>query len=127
MKMKRYRVLGLLASVLLFGSASAGAETEQEQIVSFDEEEVEVRIDSEFDYWPVSKLGTLPISILAEDDSNFVQIDTGEHGIIWVSLSYVTTAGQQSMKKNCQVQQISESSGRRQFSARGVGESCASR
>lgn len=115
---------GVIFSILLASVASSIAEVVHKQVIAFDDEEVEVRVGSEFDYWPASRLGTPPIPILSTDESNFVQIDAGEHGLVWVSLSYVTTDGQRSIKKKCKVQQTYITGGKRQFSARGVGEEC---
>ncbi|MFQ5642550.1 MAG: hypothetical protein ACE5FQ_02510 [Thiogranum sp.] len=94
------------------------------QIESFDDEEVEVRVNGEIDYWPAARLGALPIPILKQDDSNFVRINTPGDGPVWVSLSYVTTNHQAALKKNCQSQKLAQLEDKKQFGVRGVGESC---
>ena len=94
------------------------------RIVSFDDEEVEVRVNGEIDYWPAGRLGPPPIAILAKDSSNFVKIDTHDSGFVWVSLSYVTTDHQAMLKKNCQSQQLARGEDKKQFGVRGIGESC---
>ena len=94
------------------------------QIISFDDEEVEVRVDGEIDYWPAARLGQPPIVILEKDTKSFVKIDTPDNGAVWVSLSYVTTHHQATLKKNCQSQQLAQSVDKQQFGVRGIGESC---
>ena len=109
---------------LLFTAQSLHADSGFGQIVSFDDEEVEIRANGEIDYWPANRLGQPPITILEKDSSNFVKIDTANNGTVWVSLSYVTTNQQAALKKNCQSQQIARSENKKQFGIRGIGESC---
>lgn len=109
---------------ILFAAQSLHAENSLGQIVSFDDEEVEVRVNGEIDYWPANRLGQPPITILEKDNSNFVRIDNANKGAVWVSLSYVTTNQQAALKKNCQSQQIASSESKKQFGIRGIGESC---
>ncbi|MDX2477840.1 MAG: hypothetical protein QNL05_10815 [Gammaproteobacteria bacterium] len=108
----------------IFAAQSLQADSSYGQIVSFDDEEVEIRVNGEIDYWPANRLGQPPIAILAKDSSNFVKIDTADNGMVWVSLSYVTTNQQAALKKNCQSQQIASNENKKQFGIRGIGESC---
>lgn len=108
----------------LFVAQSLQADSGLGRIVSFDDEEVEVRVNGEIDYWPVARLGQPPINILEKDSSNFVRIDTTDNGAVWVSLSYITTDHQAALKKNCQSQQLASSEDKKQFGVRGIGESC---
>lgn len=112
-----------LALLLMLSFQTSIAENVGSNIISFDDEEVEVRVNDDFDYWPASKLGKPPIKILDIDDSNFAKIKTSS-GEVWVSLSYVTTDEQAAMKKNCQSQQLAQSGSKKQFGVRGIGESC---
>ena len=108
----------------LFVAQSLQADSGLGRIVSFDDEEVEVRVNGEIDYWPIDRLGQPPITILEKDSSNFVRIDSADSVAVWVSLSYVTTDHQAALKKNCQSQQIARSEDKKQFGVRGIGESC---
>ncbi len=112
-------LLGLLVAPQFLQAASGLG-----QIESFDDEEVEVRVNGEIDYWPAGRLGALPIAILEQDASNFVRINTPGDGPVWVSLSYVTTNHQSTLKKNCQSQKLAQLEDKKQFGVRGVGESC---
>ena len=111
-------LLGLTATLVLRAGDGVG------QIISFDDEEVEVRVNGEIDYWPSARLGQPPIDILEKDSKSFVKIDTPDSGPVWVSLSYVTTHQQATLKKNCQSQQLAQSEDKQQFGVRGIGESC---
>lgn len=124
MFVKRLHSIFTLLIAVLFASLTTYAGNDLGKIVSFDDEEVEVRVDGEIDYWPIEKLGKPPITILEKDSSNFVRIKLDGKGDVWVSLSYVTTDQQVAMKKNCQSQQIAQSGNKKQFGVRGIGESC---
>jgi hypothetical protein len=124
MFIKQLHITGAILVGLLLVAQSLHADNHFGQIVSFDDEEVEVRVNGEIDYWPANKLGKLPISILEKDDSNFVRINTAGKEAVWVSLSYVTTTEQAALKKNCQSQQLAMSESKRQFGVRGIGEAC---
>lgn len=124
MFIKQLQITGVILAGLLFAAQSLHADNRFGQIESFDDEEVEVRVNGEIDYWPASRLGKLPIPILEKDNSNFVRINTAGKEAVWVSLSYVTTSQQKALKKNCQSQQLAMSESKRQFGARGIGEAC---
>ncbi|MFV2004241.1 MAG: hypothetical protein ACC650_03500 [Gammaproteobacteria bacterium] len=109
---------------IFFAVQPVHAESNLGQIVSFDDEEVEVRFNGEIDYWPTNRLGKPPITILEKDSSNFVRIKTADKAAVWVSLSYVTTNHQTALKKNCQSQKLAQSENKKQFGIRGIGESC---
>lgn len=111
-----------LLGFLLFAQ-SLQAENNLGQIISYDDDEVEVRVNGEIDYWPVAKLGSLPLTIMEKDDSNFVKITVAGGGTVWVSLSYVTT-NEPTLKKNCQSQKLATNESKKQFGARGIGEAC---
>lgn len=117
-------VSSFFLAALSMNSLPVWADNKFGQIVSFDDEEVEVKVNDEIDYWPASKLGKPPISILAKDSSNFVKINTAGHGAVWVSLSYVTTDQQKAMQKNCQSQKLAQNENKKQYGIRGIGESC---
>ena len=124
MFIKQLRIVGVVLAGYLFIMPPLMAEKDLDMIVSFDDEEVEVRINGEIDYWSIAKLGKMPITILEKDSSNFVRIKIADKKMVWVSLSYVTTNQQAALKKNCQSQQISMVESKKQFGARGIGESC---
>ncbi len=121
---KQLQLTGAILAGILFAAQSLHAGNSFGQIESFDDEEVEVRVNGEIDYWPASRLGKLPITILEKDNSNFVRIKTAGKEAVWVSLSYVTTSQQKALKKNCQSQQLAMSESKRQFGVRGIGEAC---
>ena len=121
---KRLSVVLIVLFAGFFVAQAGFADSKLGKIVSFDDEEVEVRINDEFDYWPASKLGALPITILEKDSSNFVRIKTADGVAVWVSLSYVTTDQQTVLKKSCQSQQLAQSANKKQYGIRGIGESC---
>ncbi|MBL4712596.1 MAG: hypothetical protein JKX75_08900 [Gammaproteobacteria bacterium] len=121
---KRLRVVLIILLGNLLTAQTGLADSHLGKIVSFDDEEVEVKVKGEFDYWPASKLGTLPITILEKDSSNFVRIKSSNGAIVWVSLSYVTTDQQAAMKTSCQSQQLAQNANKKQYGVRGIGESC---
>ena len=121
--LKKYFYVPLFISLVIMLVNQSVIADGGSRIISFDDEEVEVRVNGDFDYWPADKLGTPPIDILDKDDSNFVKIKAAS-GEVWVSLSYVTTDEQAAMKKNCQSQQLAQSGSKKQFGVRGIGESC---
>ena len=121
--LKKYFYVPLFISLVIMLANQSVIADGGSRIISFDDEEVEVRVNGDFDYWPAHKLGTPPIDILDKDDSNFVKIKAAS-GEVWVSLSYVTTDEQAAMKKNCQSQQLAQSGSKKQFGVRGIGESC---
>ena len=124
MIIKQLHITGFILAGFLFAAQPLSADNGLGQIVSFDDEEVEVRVNGEFDYWPASRLGKLPIAILEKDSNNFVRIKTADKAAVWVSLSYVTTNQQAVLKKNCQSQQLAQNATKKQYGVRGIGESC---
>ena len=124
MAAKKLYAASIILSGLLFTALPLLADNGLGQIISFDDEEVEVRVNGEIDYWPSTKLGQLPIDIQEKDSSNFVRINAADNTSVWVSLSYVTTKKQDALKKNCQSQQLASSASKKQFGIRGIGESC---
>jgi hypothetical protein len=110
--------LGLCFTRIVYADNNLG------QIVSFDDEEVEVRVNGEIDYWPTSRLSKLPISIQEKDSNNFVRIKAADNTDVWVSLSYATTDQQTALKKNCQSQKLAQGGNKKQYGIRGIGESC---
>mgnify|MGYP001817301906 CR=1 FL=1 len=102
----------------------AVAENIPSSIVSFDDSEVEVRKDGNFDYLSIDDFPALPLKVHEKDSKGFLLVDTKDGGTVWVSPSYVTTDTLRDMKKNCQQQKVAQQRDKRQYGVRGVGEGC---
>lgn len=93
-------------------------------IVSFDDSEVEVIKDGDFDYLSIDDFPALPLKVHDKDSKGFLLVNTKDGGTVWVSPSYVTTDTLRDMKKNCQPQKVAQQSDKRQYGVRGVAEDC---
>ena len=109
----------LVAGVSMFCSAA-----ERGHIVSFDDDDIEVRIDGKIEYMSRDAFDSPPLVILDRDASEFLKVKTRRQGDVWVSPSYVTTDQQQGNKVVCQKQQLSKSGDSSHYGVRGVGEEC---
>lgn len=109
----------LVAGVSMFCSAA-----ERGHIVSFDDDDIEVRIDGKIEYMSRDAFDSPPLVILDRDASEFLKVKTRRQGDVWVSPSYVTTDQQQGNKVVCQKQQLSQSGDSSHYGVRGVGEEC---
>lgn len=93
-------------------------------IVSFDDSEIEVIRDGDFDDLPVDDFPVPPLEVLGKDGRGFLKVKTKSGEDVWVSPSYVTTDTLKNMKKNCQTRKIARQGDKRQYGVRGVGEEC---
>jgi len=116
-------LFALLFSLLVSSEALA---CERLNIISFDEEIIEVKKDGRHGKvvdMAIVDIGAVPLPVLSTDKMNFHKIMDEGGKELWISGSYVTVDNKK-VKPNCRSVIVSRASDNKAFGVRGAGETC---